>query len=239
MVIKTEAGSGMLKNRIKISGKVKKILLILILVLIIAGVAFGVWRMKNRKQAVPLTQDQIAQDVSGIIEKGDFNSCDSVQDNDYKIICKNNIAQKLAYQSLDTNWCLKLDDQRVKIADCISSLIPGKAIKANDVSICNEAGSLGYENLIEKCINNFWVNKATSEGKAEYCDNIKTEDAKDSCTIQVTKYNFFKNPDQFSCKELEALNIDQKNCMDYKNTKNCGSIQDMGSQMICKIAVKK
>lgn len=210
--------------------KTTKIVLIIISVIIVAGIAAAAYFYKFKKQEVaPVkteTQTSTAEQVAAIVDKGDFSACDLIQDADYKIVCKNNIAENLADKNLDTSWCLKLDDKNFSRENCIQSVVFGKAKKQGDPNTCNEAGALGYKDDVDKCLTGFWTDKASKESNKELCNNIIQEAGKTNCLNQVAIANFFKDPEGSDCSKLAEVGITQSDCKSYQENKNCDLLTD-------------
>ena len=205
--------------------------ILLLVVLILLAILF-----KSQNNASLSQEEAIAQEVSKIVAKGDFDACNKINNEEYKIICKNNVALELASKELDAKWCLELDDERIGREDCVSSIILQKAVEQDDIDICREAEELGYINSVELCSANFLVTKAIRENKKEYCDGINNETYKDNCEKQVFMASFFKDPINTNCQNLENFGIEQSVCEEYKKTKACDLIDNSLLMINCMIA---
>ncbi len=223
--------------------KIKKNTLILILAAILVVVVIVILALVGvfeKEDKIPVTEkEEVAQEVSEIVDRGDFEACENIEDEEYRVICKNNIAFNLAYENLDPEWCLKLDDERMSREGCVQRIILQEALSKDDEKICQKLTNFEYSNLIEICVTEFWLEKAAREMDDSLCDNL-TEEGVEYCKFTVLANSFFSDPGSFSCEEvMNSLGTSKKNCELYKQRKlenkvfNCSLLDNFVLSEIC------
>jgi len=161
---------------------------------------------KNEKVAEELKlQEQTAE----IIKTNNYNECDKIEDAMYKKVCINNIALKLAEETLDISHCQKLDNELVPRDDCERNVIASKSIKNDDISACLETKN---QELQAQCQDNYYIQLSQKKDDIGICEQASAKEIKDLCynTYLINK-NFSADKDNFDCSTLRGID-EQADC---------------------------
>ena len=124
---------------------------------------------KNEKVAEELKlQEQTAE----IIKTNNYNECDKIEDAMYKKVCINNIALKLAEETLDISHCQKLDNELVPRDDCERNVIASKSIKNDDISACLETKN---QELQAQCQDNYYIQFSQKKDDIGICEQASAK----------------------------------------------------------------
>jgi len=165
---------------------------------------------KNEKVAEELKlQEQTAE----IIKTNNYNECDKIEDAMYKKVCINNIALKLAEETLDISHCQKLDNELVPRDDCERNVIASKSIKNDDISACLETKN---QELQAQCQDNYYIQFSQKKDDIGICEQASAKEIKDLCynTYLINK-KFTADKDNFNCSTLRGID-EQVDCQTMK-----------------------
>lgn len=165
-------------------------------------------------------EDEIAlqESVAGIVKTKNIETCLGVKDEMYRAVCRNNVALRLAEETLNVSYCEYLDDILVSKASCQQGVVFKKSIKEEDVNVC---GLLPDPKLQQVCRNEFWINPSVLTGKdVSFCEVAQAGSEQLLCKDAHVFYSqFVYAPIGFDCRKF----------LDDGAQKSCVALQDEGN----------
>jgi len=152
--------------------------------------------------------------VAQIVSAGNFDKCRDVKYRgadgiDYKIVCQNNVALKKAEETLDINWCQKLDGKLISRDECVRRVIYEMLLKDNNLSVCDKALDQAAKN---ECVANYWYLKAIHDHDIAVCKNSP---APEFCEEFYWLDKLQKDPHSVSCSNI-GLPALKNDCLLFK-----------------------
>lgn len=177
-----------------------------------------VWLLfSSVEKTQPLTVEQelaLQEQAEDIIETGNIEGCEQIDNEMYRSVCRNNIALGLAQKTLDIKECRNIDNSLVSRDECERQVVLKKSVEDEDISVCDQATSNSLKN---ECKNSYYLQLALKNNDSSICnfasDSIQQNMCKDTFMFQT---DFTKNANIFDCEEFSGDNF--KN--DCKNMKD-------------------
>lgn len=172
--------------------------------------------------------------VEKIIQSGNFDECNAaeglIMDGvDYSVVCRNNIASRLAMEKLDMAYCDELDDKLMSRDECRRQVISMKVKEGlADESACRQLAS-PYNQF---CLNEYLTLQATLKGDDDVCNGLEAGGARDRCQEEVLIAKLIADAKSVKCEDVpQSLKSD---CKSYqaalsrrnKDPKQCAIIID-------------
>lgn len=153
------------------------------------------------------------QELAGEIIKGkNFDDCKKIDDAYYEAVCMNNIALEVAYEQLDVQYCQKMDNALVPIAECERRVVLQKSIKQENVVICDEATD---QNVRVQCRESFLFSLALAKNSIAICTQGETVQQKNDCSnTYLFQKEFIANPRAFDCSRFVGVDM-QGDCKTF------------------------
>lgn len=180
--------------------------------------------------------------VEKIIQGGNFEECGAAEDLimdgvDYSVVCRNNIASRLAMEKLDVTYCDELDDKLMSREGCRQQIIVEKVRQGADEKACRDFVS-PYDQL---CRNEYLAQQAIIKSDVSFCERLEGAHARarEICRNNVFVRKLLADPAKASCDDFSASLYDD--CKVYKdvvggkekNSRRCAIIADPLVQMAC------
>jgi len=166
--------------------------------------------MEDKKMAEELKlQEQTAE----IIKTNNYNECDKIEDAMYKKVCINNIALKLAEETLDISHCQKLDNELIPRDDCERRVVLVKSINDENIGICDQAQD---EKLIKQCKEDFYPTLSIKKSDINICEKENDKKNKNNCyNYYFLNKEFNQKIKEFNCNKIQGDN-EIKDCQKLK-----------------------
>jgi hypothetical protein len=117
-----------------------------------------------------------------IMNRGSFDECDTLRDEDLRTACRNNIALANTGNNYNTAWCDKVDGTLVTKAFCEGRVLRAKVKRTGDLSVCAGAATPAAGS---ECEATYWFGKAAAAGDAALCANIRDVKLSTGCTDRI------------------------------------------------------
>ncbi len=169
--------------------------------------------LSKSKKLTPEEEIELQKKAAEIIKTNDFNRCQEIENQIYRTVCINNIALNLAEEKQDISYCQKLDDKLISIASCERQVLLKKSQDKEDINICNETEN---SKIQKECEGSFWPSLAIKKKEINLCDNISTEQEKNSCYDNyLFQQEFMKSESNFDCQKFYSQQV-KLDCPIYK-----------------------
>ncbi len=221
----------------------KKASLIVALAILAVGIIVGViFFMAPRSQptnipasAAPASEQAVASTIQG----GTLQDCDQYANTiiggiNYRTVCRNNVAMRMAMTKLDYTQCQNLDDKLVSISSCEQAVVREALAKNLDASYC---ASVGSDALKTYCQTTFVQDEVSRSGNNKLCDTL-TGDLRSICVANAFTVVLNTNPKNIDC--TIAPTGEGKDCLALRaelakdiTKRNCSNIQNRGLMQIC------
>ena len=126
----------------------------------------------------PMEERKLQEEVAPLIDAGDMNACDRIQNDLYRKVCVDNIALNKASGTGDIRFCQYLDDKLVTKASCEWQVLGKKSIDKEDRGVCDETG---IDSVRKDCEGAFSFGMAGKKHDPKLCDQDADKTNVDLC----------------------------------------------------------
>jgi len=145
--------------------------------------------------------------IAAIIEAKDLEKCQVaegvlIDGQDYGVVCKNNVAEKLAKENLDINYCRQLDGVLVSQKLCMEDILIALANKDSNEARCKESQDSEVE---INCLVAFWSDQAKEKNDPQLCSKISDQIFKENCRIYFYTNQLISNSPVVNCSAVPEV----------------------------------
>jgi hypothetical protein len=169
----------------------------------------------NAEKKLSVADEKILQEkVAVIIKGGDLNTCDEIENDMYRNVCRNNILLNKIQETKDIKLCRELDGKLVSVESCERNIIMKESLEKGDISVCSQASSV---NVRKMCQQNVWIAQAVKNNDIGYCQNLKLDEEKMSCEDIFYFGSIFQSgAENFDCQKFHQEDM-RSDCLVFKN----------------------
>jgi len=154
-------------------GKTMKYIVTVLVVLGLLSVLL--YAMDKYGKKAPTTIPSIANEI---IKAEDLEKCDSIDDETYPTVCRNNIYLNKATRTGDVSLCANMDGKMITQAICEMQVVNQASVAKEDISICDGASD---QDVRASCRASFYTALAIKKDDNSVCATAPDKTGRDFC----------------------------------------------------------
>lgn len=184
-------------------------------------------------------EKKLQEQAEDIVQSGDPQACQKIENEMYQKVCRNNIFLKKAEKENNAAYCRELDGKMISVENCERQIVMQKSIEKGDASVCQEASQ---KEVRVQCEENFWPKLALQKQDIGICAQAKDQEIGKKCKDMFYFYHDFSpNPQSFGCSNFsdESLRTDceiYKSNLSQKKTNPCENLKTGFVTLFCQNA---